>query len=92
MTTHADQERRNALYRACGRADRETAGPRQIARDDAPRQFDGKVHRDDSSAALMQPVGPVAERGRLRGALEIDARIRNRDIEHRIAYYRSLEE
>jgi len=36
MRTDADQERRNARYLACGRADRETAGPRRIACDAAP--------------------------------------------------------
>lgn len=36
MRPAADQERRNARYPACGRADRETAGPRSIAWDDAP--------------------------------------------------------
>lgn len=35
MRTDADQQRRNARYPACGRADRKTAGPRSIACDAA---------------------------------------------------------
>lgn len=55
-------------------------------------QSDGKVRHDGSSAANKQRNYPIAERGRLHGASELDARIRNRGIEHRIVYYRSLEE
>ena len=36
------------------------------------RQSDGKVRHDGSSAALMQPKHPIAVRGRLRGASELD--------------------
>lgn len=56
------------------------------------RQSDGKVRHDGSSAANKQRNYPVAERGRLHGASELDARMRNRGMEHRIVYYRSLEE
>ena len=38
------------------------------------RQCDGKVRRDGSSAATLQPKHPVAERGGLLGASELDAR------------------
>lgn len=56
------------------------------------RQSDGKVRHDGSSAALMQPKQPVAERGRLHGASELNARTRNRSAEHRFVYYRILKE
>lgn len=56
------------------------------------RQSDGKVRHDGSSAANKQRNTPVAERGRLHGASELNVRIRNRAIEHRIVYYCSLEE
>lgn len=56
------------------------------------RHSDGKVRHDGSSAAFMQPVDPVGERGRLHGASELDARIRNRGIAHRIVYYRRFGE
>lgn len=56
------------------------------------RRSDGKVRHDGSSAAFMQPVDPVADRGRLHGASGLDARIRNRAIEHRIVYYRRFGE
>lgn len=36
------------------------------------RQSDGKVRHDGSSAATAQPKQPVAERGRLHGASELD--------------------
>ncbi|RUV60874.1 hypothetical protein EOA85_08540 [Mesorhizobium sp. M5C.F.Ca.IN.020.29.1.1] len=35
------------------------------------RQTDGKVRYDGSSAAFVQPINPVAERGRLHGASEL---------------------
>lgn len=56
------------------------------------RQSDGKVRHDGSSAANKQRNYPVAERGRLHGASELDTRIRNRGIENRVVYYRRLEE
>ena len=56
------------------------------------RQSDGKVRHDGSRAANKQRCYAVAERGRLHGASELDARVRDRGLEHRIVYYRSLEE
>lgn len=56
------------------------------------RQPDGKVRHDGSRAANKQRCYAVAERGRLHGASELDARVRDRGLEHRIVYYRSLEE
>lgn len=56
------------------------------------RQPDEKMRHDGSSAAFVQPKHPVAERGRLHGASELNARLRNRCIEYRIVYYRTLEE
>ena len=56
------------------------------------RQSDGKVRHDGSSAAFMQPVDPVAERGRLHGASELNARVRNRDLERILVYYRGFGE
>lgn len=91
MRTDADQERRNARYPACGRADRQTAGPRSIACDDAPSDRWKSAH-GGSSAAPMQPKHPVAERGRLHGASELNVRTRNRSAEHRLVYYRILKE
>ena len=73
MRTDADQERRNARYPACGRADRETAGPRSIACDAAPSvrwQIAPRRLERCSSAAET----PVAERGRLHGASELDGK------------------
>lgn len=56
------------------------------------RQTDGKLRHDGSSAAAVQPKHPVAERGRLHGASELDGQKRNRSAEHRFAYYRNFEE
>ena len=56
------------------------------------RQSDGKVRHDGSRAANKQRCYAVAERGRLHGASDLDARVRDRGLEHRIVYYRSLEE
>jgi hypothetical protein len=56
------------------------------------RQSDGKVRHDGSSAANKQRNYAVAERGRLHGASELDARLRNHGMEYRIVYYRRLEE
>lgn len=55
------------------------------------RHSDGKLRHDDSRAANKQRCYPVAKRGRLHGASDLDARVRNRSIEHRILYRRSLE-
>ena len=74
-----------------GRVIAETAEPRSIACG-ALRHTDGKLRRDRSSAAFVQPKHPVAERGRLHGASELDERTRNRRPENRFAYYRTLEE
>jgi hypothetical protein len=56
------------------------------------RQPDGKVRHDGSRVANKQRCYAVAERGRLHGASELDARVRDRGLEHRIVYHRSLEE
>lgn len=56
------------------------------------RHSDGKVRHDGSRAANKQCCYAVAERGRLHGASGLDARVRNRGIEHRIVCYRRLEE
>ncbi|WP_322418092.1 hypothetical protein [Mesorhizobium huakuii] len=56
------------------------------------RQTDGKLRHGGLSAAFVQPKHPVAERGRLHGASEINARTRDRDAENRFVYYRRLEE
>ncbi|RUW24043.1 hypothetical protein EN858_20100 [Mesorhizobium sp. M4B.F.Ca.ET.215.01.1.1] len=53
------------------------------------RQSDGKVRHDGSSAAFVQPINPVAERGRLHGASELDARTRHRSTENKFVYYRT---
>ena len=55
------------------------------------RQTDGKLRHDGSSAAFVQPKHPVAERGRLHGASELDLGILDRDAENRFVYYRTLE-
>ena len=55
------------------------------------RHSDGKVRHDGSRAANKQRCYPVAERGRLHGASELNARVRDRGVEHRIVYYRRLE-
>ena len=56
------------------------------------RHSDGKVRHDGSRAANKQRCYAGAERGRLHGASELDARVRDRGLAHRIVYYRSLEE
>ncbi len=56
------------------------------------RHSDGKVRHDGSRAANKQRCYAVAERGRLHGASALDARVRDRGLEHRIVYYRNLEE
>ena len=56
------------------------------------RQTDAKLRHDGSSAAEVQPKHPVAERGRLHGASGHDARTRDRDVENRFVYYRTMEE
>ncbi|MEI9404811.1 hypothetical protein, partial [Mesorhizobium argentiipisi] len=56
------------------------------------RHSDGKVRHDGSRAANKQRCYAFAERGRLHGASELDARVRDRGLEHRMVYYRSLEE
>ncbi len=56
------------------------------------RQTDGKVRHDGSSAAFVQPKQPVAERGRLHGASELNGQKRNRSAENRLVYYRIREE
>ncbi|MCA0028759.1 MULTISPECIES: hypothetical protein, partial [unclassified Mesorhizobium] len=56
------------------------------------RQCDGKVRRDGSSAATLQPKHPVAERGGLLVASELDAKTRDRSLENRFVYYRGIEE
>jgi len=56
------------------------------------RQSDGKVRRDGSGAADMQPENPVAERGRVQGALELKHRRKQRVAENNAVYYRSQKE
>lgn len=56
------------------------------------RLSDGKVRHDGSRAANKQRCYAVAECGRLHGASELNARVRNCGLEDRIVYYRSLEE
>lgn len=56
------------------------------------RHSDGKVRHDGSRAANKQRSYPVAERGRLHGASELNARALDRGVEHRMAYCRILEE
>lgn len=56
------------------------------------RHSDGKVRHDGSRAANKQRCYLVAERGRLHSASELNARVRGRGLEHRIVYYRGLEE
>ncbi|WP_287389183.1 transposase [Mesorhizobium sp.] len=56
------------------------------------RHSDGKVRHDGSRAANKQRCYPVAERGRLHSASKLDARVRDLSVEHRIVYYRRLEE
>ena len=52
------------------------------------RQSDGKVRRDGSSAANVQPEHPVAERGGVQGASELEARERRRVVANSIVYSR----
>ena len=56
------------------------------------RHSDGKVRHDGSRAANKQRCYPVAERGRLHGASELDLGIPDRDAENRFVYYRTMEE
>lgn len=56
------------------------------------RHSDGKVRHDGSRAANKQRCYAVVGRGRLHGASEFNARVRNRGVEHRMVYYRILEE
>ena len=52
------------------------------------RQSDGKVRRDGSSAADVQPEHPVAERGGVQGASELEVRERRRAVANSIVYSR----
>ncbi|WP_266065215.1 hypothetical protein [Brucella intermedia] len=56
------------------------------------RQSDGKVRRDGSGAADEQPENPVAERGRVQGALELKHRRKQRDTEKKSVYLRREKE
>ncbi|KAB2761443.1 hypothetical protein [Brucella anthropi] len=56
------------------------------------RQSDGKVRRDGSGAASVQPKNPVAERGRVQGALELKDRRPQRDTEKKSVYLRNKKE
>ena len=56
------------------------------------RHYDGKVRHDGSHVANKQRCYAVAGRGRLHGASELNARVRDRGVEHRMVYYRRLEE
>lgn len=51
-----------------------------------PRPSDGKMRRDGSSAATVQPEHPVDERGGVHGAPELEARQRQRAIANCIVY------
>ena len=52
------------------------------------RQSDGKLRRDGSSAAKVQPEHPVDERGGVQGASELQAREQKRVVEQNPVYYR----
>ena len=56
------------------------------------RQSDGKLRRDGSGAADVQLKNPVAERGRVQGALELKDWRRQRVAENNAVYYRSQKE
>lgn len=56
------------------------------------RQSDGKLRHDGSGAAEVQPKYPVAERGRVQGALELKDRRKQRVEENNAVYYRSQKE
>lgn len=56
------------------------------------RQSDGKVRRDGSSAADVQPERPVAERGGVQGASELEARERRRVVAKITVYYRIMKD
>ena len=56
-----------------------------------PRQSDGKMRRDGSSAANAQPKHSVAERGGVHGASELEVSERQRVRENDIEYLRSQE-
>ncbi|MFG1289824.1 MULTISPECIES: hypothetical protein, partial [Xanthobacter] len=50
------------------------------------RQSDGKVRRDGSSTADVQLKHPVAERGGVQGASELEARERKRAVANSVVY------
>lgn len=56
------------------------------------RQSGGKVRRNGSSAADVQPKHPVDERGGMQGASELEARGRQRAIEKNVVYVRIRKE
>lgn len=56
------------------------------------RQSDGKVRHDGSSAARAQSIEPVAERGRLHGASDLEVRERQRAAEKNVVYLRGRKE
>ncbi|PRD40532.1 hypothetical protein C5748_26385 [Phyllobacterium phragmitis] len=56
------------------------------------RQSDGKLRRDGSGAAKVQPKHPVAERGRVQGASELENWRQTRDIEKKSVYLRRQKE
>ncbi|MCR4269499.1 hypothetical protein, partial [Nitratireductor sp. ZSWI3] len=56
------------------------------------RQSDGKLRRDGSGAASVQPKYPVAERGRVHGASELENRRWKRGPEKKSVYLRSQKE
>lgn len=57
-----------------------------------PRQSDGKMRRDGSSAARPQPSHPVAERGGLHGAPELSTVVERRIAAKRRRTLRAIEE
>ena len=57
-----------------------------------PRQSDGKMRRDGSSAARPQPSHPVAERGGLHGAPELSAVVAWRVAAKRRMTFSAIEE
>ncbi len=58
---------------------------------DVAAYFGLTSRRRQSDSSMHAAKSPVAERGRLHGALEIDARTRDRRAEHRFVYYRNIE-
>lgn len=87
----ADQERRDALSLVSGRPI-----ARRPDRVGLPmtmlRQCDEKVHHDGSRAAFKPPVDLSQSAEDCTAHRGLDAKIWNRDIEHRIVCYRRLEE